>query len=166
MHKKITTGFVSQTYVTMGGKHICIDQKFVGGDQIDYEDDIGNHIDVDTSKEQYQPFDMKDPPTTCSKKGLIFTCPSCQSHRLECCEDGPYSSEVVNIDEEGDFDYGEIEGSGNVSRFQCLNCGYILEEENDYAPETNEGVVQWILGHCEQPRGYTTIAEKMKNREE
>ena len=36
---------------------------------------------------------------------LQFKCPKCGSNRLECCEDGPYVSEVLVIDKEGDFEY-------------------------------------------------------------
>jgi len=108
MHKKITTGFVIQDYVTIGRKHICTNQEFIAGDQVDYEDKAGNPVNVDVEKEQYQPFNMQNPPMAKSEKGLIFTCPDCGGHRLECCEDGPYSSEVFNIDNDGDFDYGDI----------------------------------------------------------
>lgn len=82
--------------------------------------------------------------------GLKFTCPNCGSHRLECCEDGPYSSEVLNIDEEGDFDYGEIDASGMVDRFQCLNCGYVLindEGFGEYPITDTDEVVEWIKKH-------------------
>ena len=68
----------------------------------------------------------------------------CGSHRLECCEDGPYVSEVLNIDEEGDFSYGEIDASGTVDRFQCLNCGYALKREDGSNIDDNEEVVEWI----------------------
>ena len=40
--------------------------------------------------------------------GLEFTCPDCKDHRLECVEDGPYTSEILNIDKDGNFDYGNI----------------------------------------------------------
>lgn len=75
---------------------------------------------------------------------IQFTCPECKTHRLECCEEGPYSSEVLEIDEDGDFDYGEIDASGNVVRFQCLNCGYILSREDGSPIDNNEEVVEWI----------------------
>lgn len=57
MHKKITIGFVVQTYD--GNK--CVSQEFVAGDQIDYEDMVGKNIEIDTTNEQYQPFDMVQP---------------------------------------------------------------------------------------------------------
>ena len=153
-YNKITTGFVVQKYVNMNGKCICIGQEFVASDQVEREDDNGDTMFVDTTKEQYQPFDMKQPTTISPDKGLLFICPDCESHRLECCEDGAYSSEILNIDEDGYFDYGEINASGTIDRFQCLNCGYILLKEDGSSIDDNEEVVDWIKKNCEQPEGY------------
>ena len=155
-YNKITTGFVVQEYTTtIDGKHICTSQVFVAGDEVDREDtDTNEIVKIDTTKEQYQPFDMKQPPTTTSEKGLIFTCPKCKSNRLECCEYGHYNSEVLTIDEDGDFDYGEIGASGMVERFQCLSCGYVLIKEDGSSIDDNEEVIKWIKKNCEQPEGY------------
>ncbi len=76
--------------------------------------------------------------------GLEFTCPDCKDHRLECVEDGPYTSEILNIDAAGDFDYGNINASGEVVRFQCLHCGYTLKSGDDNPLYDNEEVVFWI----------------------
>jgi len=76
---------------------------------------------------------------------LKFVCPKCKGNRLECCEDGPYSSEVVHIGEDGDFDYGMIQADGSVDRFQCFNCGFVLAEINDVME-----VVDWIKENCLQ----------------
>ena len=66
MHKKITYGFVIQTY---DGNN-CVSQEFVAGDQVDYEDMAGETIeDFDTSGEQYQPFDMVQPRSEKPKYG-------------------------------------------------------------------------------------------------
>ena len=155
MFKKITVGFVIQDYITMGGKHICTGKEFIAGDQVDYEDIDGNTIDIDTTKEQYQPFEMKN-PNCIGKDGLVFTCPTCKSHRLECIENGEYNSEVLNIDEEGDFDFGDINASGEVERFQCLKCGFVLickeEGYNEYILTEHEEVVEWIKENCGQPK--------------
>lgn len=76
---------------------------------------------------------------------IDFTCPSCGKHRLECCEDGPYVSEILVIDEEGDFDYGEISASGEVERIQCQECGYVLTDgDTGENIINNEDVVAWI----------------------
>ena len=77
--------------------------------------------------------------------GLKFTCPAsgCDGNRLECIEDGQYNSEVLCIDEEGDFDFGEINASGQVVRFQCLTCGEVLMD-GTYAITEHDEVVEWI----------------------
>ena len=151
MHKKITTGFVIQDYKTLpNGTLVCVKQDFIAGDQVDYEDKMGEPVEIDTSKEVYCPFEMKAPKQIPDEKGLIFTCPSCKGHRLECCEDGAYNSEVLSIDEDGDFDYGEISASGCVDRFQCLNCGHPLEREDGSNIDDNEEVIEWIKENCPQ----------------
>ena len=80
-------------------------------------------------------------------EGLKFICPDCGKNRLECCEDGAYNSEVRSIDEDGDFEWGQISASGTVERFQCLGCGYVLEA-NGFAITDNEEVVEWIKENC------------------
>jgi len=75
--------------------------------------------------------------------GLTFTCPDCGHDRLECCEDGPYSSIILNLDEEGDFDYDEINASGEVVRYQCVQCGTVLPDVT-----CNEEVIEWIKENC------------------
>lgn len=92
--------------------------------------------------------------------GVKFICPDCKGTRLECCEDGAYNSEVLNIDSEGDFDFGEINASGQVERFQCLNCGYVLmgiadgdAEYNFLSPYSiteHEEIVEWCKENCKQ----------------
>ena len=84
-----------------------------------------------------------------STGGLSFVCPDCGGMRLECVEDGPYSSEVLHIDEDGDFEWGEITANGMVERFQCLNCGTPLTDNDGNVVDDNLNVVNWIIGHSE-----------------
>lgn len=150
-YNKITNGFVVQKYVKLGnGKSVCVGQDFVAGDPVDYEDMDGKSIDVDTLKEVYQPFEMKEPKQV-GEDGVKFVCPDCKGTQLECCEDGPYVSDVLNIDEEGDFDYGEISASGDVTRYQCSGCGYTLianEGFGEYPVTEQEDVVEWCKKNC------------------
>jgi len=61
-YNKITQGFVIQEYVTLvNGTTVCQKQSFVAGDPVEYEDEQGNPITVDTSKEEYCPFEMMQP---------------------------------------------------------------------------------------------------------
>lgn len=154
--KKITVGFVVQEFVTIEGIHTCINQSFVAGDQVNYEDGEGNPIEIDSTKELYESFEMKA-PTSRPYDGIVFTCSGCGKHRLECCEDGPYSSEVTFIDKYGDFDYGKIDASGVVVRFQCFDCGKVIaEKEQDgfaaFDLTDVRDVVVWIQKNCEQPK--------------
>ena len=59
--KKITTGFVVQTFDTVTGR--CLSQEFVAGDQVEFEDQGGNILDVvgDDLDDLYEPFEMQKP---------------------------------------------------------------------------------------------------------
>jgi hypothetical protein len=60
--KKITSGSVIQTFDSE--KKSWVSQKFVAGDQCDYEDETGTpveHTEVMPSPEPYLPFDMVQP---------------------------------------------------------------------------------------------------------
>jgi hypothetical protein len=56
--KKITVGFVVQTYDTDAKKFV--EQSFVAGDQVDYENEFGEPL-VECSTKDYLPFDMVQP---------------------------------------------------------------------------------------------------------
>ncbi len=58
MNKKITVGFVIQTY-NENGK--CEHQEFVAGDQVDWEDFEGGAIKA--PEHEYQPYEMAQPKT-------------------------------------------------------------------------------------------------------
>jgi len=61
--KKITTGFVIQTFDTELGKFV--NQDFIAGDGCDYEDENGETVDSDLlevdGQEAYLPFNMQQP---------------------------------------------------------------------------------------------------------
>jgi hypothetical protein len=66
--KKITTGWVIQVYDTENEKFIS--QKFVAGDEVEYEDEEGEKVKY---FESYLPFDMVQPMTKI--KWQIDNCP-------------------------------------------------------------------------------------------
>ena len=88
------------------------------------------------------------------ESAVKFVCPECQDTRLECIEHGNYNSEVLNIDEEGDFDFGDIDGGGMVERFQCIGCGYNLTQDpkdpQSFSLTEHEEVVEWCKENCKQ----------------
>jgi hypothetical protein len=59
--KKITTGFVIQSFNADTGK--CFSQEFICGDEVDYEDEVGEPFDIECLQLEleYQPFDMVQP---------------------------------------------------------------------------------------------------------
>ena len=60
--KKVTVGFVIQEYQTeKDGSHTPISQEFIAGDQVDYENEYGEPVEVDTTKEAHCGFDMVQP---------------------------------------------------------------------------------------------------------
>ena len=87
---------------------------------------------------------------------LKFTCPGCKGNRLEeVMENVTVSSEVTNIDDEGDHDYGiQTNENGELSHFQCVKCGYILEikdgEGNDRSVTEPDELAEWIRENCPQ----------------
>ena len=61
-YNKITVGFVCQEYKeNQDGEMVCNHQYFVASDQVDREDKDGEPVEVDSSKEVYQPFSMVQP---------------------------------------------------------------------------------------------------------
>jgi hypothetical protein len=153
-YNKITPGFVVQTYkILPDGTQVCTDQLFMASDQVDYETLEGEKFVVDTDKEVYCPFEMVQPKPV-PTNGLKFTCPKCKNNRIECVQDGSHRSEVLDIDKQGDFDYGEIESNGEVERYQCSLCGYTLCEDignsGSFAIRDEQSVVEWIKENCPQ----------------
>lgn len=56
-YQKVTVGYVVQKYDDLGNP---VSQWFVAGDDVSYEDEVGEPIDV-PSNEQYLPFNMEQP---------------------------------------------------------------------------------------------------------
>ena len=70
-YNKTTPGFVTQAFEKQDDKLVCIEQSFTAGDQVDRENDNGEPVAVDVSKEQYQPFDMVQPGLDYYVVGMI-----------------------------------------------------------------------------------------------
>ena len=82
---------------------------------------------------------------------LQFVCPGCGWKELESVETNvTVGSIITNIDESGDFDYGDQNycDGGCVDRFQCAKCGYVLRNEDDEPVNENLEAVEWVKKHC------------------
>jgi len=66
---------------------------------------------------------------------MNFTCPNCDGHRIEeIMVDVTMSTEVNDISEYGDVNYGDQCSEGGViDRFQCMECG---ERIGDHVTDT------------------------------
>jgi len=152
-HNKITTGFVIQKFVTLpNGTMVCQAQEFVAGDPVDYEDMDGNPIEVDTEKEVYCPFGMMRPkqipdPT----KEAKFVCPDCGGNRIEACLDGSHTTIIDAIWRDGGIEYGSTDSNGDLDRFQCVKCGYVIENDGELILDDDE-LVEWV--EAQEPEGY------------
>jgi predicted RNA-binding Zn-ribbon protein involved in translation (DUF1610 family) len=146
VHKKITVGFVIQDYITLpNGTLVCQNQEFIAGDQVDYENEMGEKIEVDVSKEVYCPFEMKAPkqiPT--EDKEAKFTCPSCGCNRLEAVLDGSHTTAIVAIHKGGGIEYGDTYSNGDLDRFQCVECGYAIKDVAGEPIRDDDELVEWV----------------------
>lgn len=77
MVKKITVGFVVQTY---GDHGKCVAQEFVAGDQVDWEDEAGESVaSLDVHQYQDEAFTMQQPTQTME---AIYTEIAVQTQRI------------------------------------------------------------------------------------
>lgn len=151
LHKKITTGFVVQTYLTLpNGSIICQDQEFIAGDPVDYENLDGEHTTVNPNNEVYCPFEMKQPKRIPDKDAVKFVCPLCGDHRLEVVMNGSHTTRVVGMFKSGGIEYGDTMSIGDLQRFQCVGCGHVIEFGPDDIIKDEEELVEWIKKNCKQ----------------
>ena len=88
-----------------------------------------------------------------TEKYLKFKCPKC-SHTVleEVLTDVVQSSTCDCITEEGIVDYGLVSyDGGNLDRYQCLNCGFVLKnEEFKWPVSDDEELAKWLKENCYQ----------------
>ena len=80
---------------------------------------------------------------------IKFRCPDCGHDKLECVMDGVHSCSVTSIDEEGDMEFGEMESYGDVERWQCDNCGWVVPDGEANMTDQQE-VAEWCQENCPQ----------------
>jgi len=112
-YSKTTVGFVTQQYMlNKDGKYICIEQFFTAGDEVSRENQDGDPVDIDTSKEEYQSMDMEQPETMSFEdwfeqnkhndsvqrlyRGFVENCPDCPLCFKEWAK--KYYAECVDIE--------------------------------------------------------------------
>ena len=81
---------------------------------------------------------------------IKFVCPKCRNDELECCMEGSHTCPVTEIDESGDFEYGEYESTADVDRWQCADCGFILKDKYEEVLIEDQEVAEWCKINCQQ----------------
>jgi len=82
---------------------------------------------------------------------IKFICPSCGHDQLECCMNGSHTCPVIQLDKDGDFDYGPYESTADVDRWQCAACGFVVEDINGGGDIVdNQEVAEWCIENCPQ----------------
>lgn len=80
---------------------------------------------------------------------LKFKCTKCGGKILEVIQtDAIITSQIIDIDEEGYFEYEQIDcDGGNVDRYQCFKCGDVLKD-NNLSVTTEQEVFEWVKKNC------------------
>jgi hypothetical protein len=108
---KLTVGYVIQNYVTLpNGTTVCNGQEFVASDEVEYENDTGEHVDdmIDTDKEVCCPFNMVQ-PMHMPQLPLPFSNPIKESYENGICPD--CSSDIPD---------------DVVHEASCVNCDHVF----------------------------------------
>jgi rubredoxin len=84
---------------------------------------------------------------------LTFTCPECGKNKLGSVEQVMLTYPIKAIPADGDLDYdydNPIAGDGHVLCYQCMNCGYELEDDEGNTITDGLKVFDWIKKHCSE----------------
>ena len=85
-------------------------------------------------------------------KTLKFKCSKCGNDKIEEILVNVVQNSVIDvIDESGAIDYDPniVTEEGEIDRYQCSGCGYVLK--NDYGKiSTPEDLVEWVKQKCPQ----------------
>ncbi len=77
---------------------------------------------------------------------LNFTCPKCNHNELGSVEQVIMTYPITEItDEDVVYDYDNpTAGDSQILSYQCLNCGYELEDEQGNSFVDQSDVIEWI----------------------
>ena len=87
---------------------------------------------------------------------LIFTCPKCGKHELGSVEQVFMTYPIKKINVDGDLDYdtdNPTAGDSQVLAYQCMNCGYELEDEQGNSFVEQSDVIEWIRNNTSETDG-------------
>ncbi len=88
------------------------------------------------------------------KKGLTFTCPECGKHMLGSVEQTILTYPITCIHENGDLDYDtknpDVTGDIQVLAYQCMDCGYELQDKKGNSITDWSMIAKWIKKHCKK----------------
>jgi len=82
---------------------------------------------------------------------MKFKCPNCKDTRLEeVIVNVTVVSEICDIGEGGDIFYGEQSNEGGeVERYQCMGCGFVIPNEDNEPVRDCVGLYEWLAGEKE-----------------
>ena len=83
-------------------------------------------------------------------KNLKFTCPKCGEHNLEEIQvDVVSTHQIKSINRDGEIKYGKTDNEGGeVSHYQCANCGAGIESEHGFDMTDSGELAEWIKENC------------------
>lgn len=80
-------------------------------------------------------------------KTLPFTCPKCGKKDIGSVEQVMMTYPIKVIPEDGDLVYDHdnpIAGDGHVLAYQCMSCGYELEDDGGNTITEGMKLVEWL----------------------
>jgi len=88
---------------------------------------------------------------------LKFKCPKCGKKVLEeIMVEVVQSSSISEIQDDDGTVYIDYENSstdgGEVSHYQCVECGYIIKDEDDNNINNHDDLAIWLKDNCKQKK--------------
>jgi len=89
------------------------------------------------------------------RKKMGFYCPGCEKNVTKMEEILSYATVATSLEvlKDGELSYGARACiDGEVERYQCYSCGYILRNENGNPITEEEKVIEWLNKHKKKRR--------------
>jgi len=77
---------------------------------------------------------------------MNYKCEACGKEILEeILKNSSVTSIIRDIDEDGYVEYGAITTEyGEIDRYQCAECGFVLKDEYDNNIDTVDGLIEFL----------------------